>query len=141
MLESLTAWVAPIVSALVICAGQLALNRQFKRSEDRRKDERRRQEMKVAKDESWRESVTARLDRQEAKIDDLLASQCSQIRSDIVHKAHRYLDDMGCASTEEKRSLYSEYEDYLTLCQQAGVENNLIDRLVARIVDLPEREL
>ena len=140
-MEGFITWAAPILSALVICAGQLVLNRRFKQADEKRDEARKETDEARRREDEWRSSIDARLDAQDAKIDDLLASQCSQLRSDIVHKAHRYLDDMGCASVEEKRSLYAEYEDYGLLCEKAGVRNHLIDRLVERIVDLPERDL
>ena len=140
-MEALMAWLAPILSALVICAGQLMLNRRFKRSDEKRERERKRAADEQAKDDEWKSEIIKRLDCQDKKIDDLLDSQCSQIRSDIIHKAHRYLDDMGCASVEEKNSLFAEYEDYLVLCEQTSTQNHFIDKMIDRIVSLPEREL
>lgn len=134
-------WLAPILSALVICAGQLLLNRRFKRSDEKHEKERKKAVDDQAKDNEWKSEIIKRLDSQDKKIDDLLDSQCSQIRSDIIHKAHRYLDDMGCASVEEKNSLFAEYEDYLVLCEQTNTQNHFIDKMIDRIVSLPEREL
>ena len=140
-MDQFVSWLAPIASALVICLGQLMLNRRFKRSDEKRERERKKAADEQAKDDEWKSEIIKRLDSQDKKIDDLLDSQCSQIRSDIIHKAHRYLDDMGCASVEEKNSLFAEYEDYLVLCEQTSTQNHFIDKMIDRIVSLPEREL
>lgn len=133
-MDSFITWLAPILSTLVICAGQLALNASFKRADERKE--------KKQKDEAeWRKEITDRLDAQGGKIDVMMGAQCSQIRSDIIHKCHRYLDDLGCASTEEKQSLHSEYEDYRALCDASGVDNHFVDTLMDRAMALPEREL
>ena len=75
------------------------------------------------------------------KMDVVLALQCSQMRSDITHKCHRYLDDLGRASTEEKQSLWAENEDYRRVCEANGIENHYIDTLVERVMGLPERSI
>ena len=46
----------------------------------------------------------------------ILEAQCTQMRSDITHKVHRYMDDLGAASEEEKQSLRSEYDLYCVIC-------------------------
>lgn len=133
-MDSFVTWLAPILSTLVICAGQLALNTSFKRADERK-------EKKQRDEEAWRKQVTERLDEQGGKIDVIMGAQCSQIRSDIIHKCHRYLDDLGCASTEEKQSLHAEYEDYRALCEASGTENHFVDTLLERAIDLPERDI
>ena len=140
-MDGVISWLAPILSALVICAGQLALNTRFKRADEKRDRARKEADDSRKREDEWKERIVGRLDAQDAKIDNLILSQCSQIRSDIIHKCHRYLDDLGCASVEEKAALHEEYEDYQKLCATAKVENHLIDKLVDRIMALPEREV
>ena len=57
----------------------------------------------------WRESVDRRFDDIEDKLSRSIAQQAAQTRSDIIHKCHRYLDDMGEASIEEKAALRALY--------------------------------
>lgn len=71
----------------------------------------------------------------------MLKSQVTQMRSDCLHRIHRYLDDLGCASTEEKDAFWAEYQEYCALCEQYGIENSFVDELAKRVMALPEREI
>lgn len=141
MIEGLVSWAAPILSTLIIGAGQLWLNSRFKRADEKRDRARVEAEKLAEADKAWRDEVTARMDRQDECIGVVLSAQCSQMRSDIIHKCHRYLDDMGCASTEEKQALHAEYEDYQALCASSGVANHFVDNLMERTLELPGREV
>jgi hypothetical protein len=61
------------------------------------------------------------------------------MRSDLVHRAHRYIDDLGCAGTEEKQSFWAEYEDYIRICDANNVVNHFIDNLAKQVMALPNR--
>ena len=61
------------------------------------------------------------------------------MRSDLIHRAHRYIDDLGCASTEEKNVFWAQYEDYQRLCKANDIENHFIDQLASRVMELPDR--
>ena len=127
-------WAAPIVSTLVITWLSAEIKRWMERREkdsEKEADERKR----------WRAGVDEKLDEQERKIDTLLDLSCSQTRSDVVHKCHRYLDDLGCASSEEKQALWAQHEDYKRICDANGIENHFVEQLVARVMELPEREI
>ena len=134
-------WLAPILSTLIICAGQLALNSRFKRADEKRDAARAETEAKRKADAEWREHIETRMDGQDEKIMSMLKSQVTQMRSDTLHRAHRYLDDLGCASTEEKSAFWAEYQDYCELCEQYGIENGFVDELAKRVMALPEREI
>lgn len=134
------AWFGPIVAALLTCAGQLWLNQKFKRADAKRDEARRDTDAKRAAEAEWRNCVVARLDQQDERIDTILTAQCSQMRSDILHKAHRYIDDLGCASTEEKEALWAEWEDYSAICDANNITNHFIDKLANQVMSLPNRE-
>ncbi len=87
------------------------------------------------------EEIERKMEEQDERIESVLKGQCTQMRSDVVHRAHRYLDDLGKASTEEKAAFWSEYEEYCDLCDQYGIENNFVDELAQRVMALPEREI
>ena len=140
-IKSIWAWLAPIAAGLLTLAGQLWLNQRFKRADEKRDQARADTDAKRAAEAEWRECVERRLDRQDEKIDSVLKGQCTQMRSDIVHKAHRYLDDLGMASTDEKQAFWVEYEDYQLICEQYGIENHFVDELAKRVMELPEREV
>lgn len=141
MLNEVMGWLAPIASTLVICAGQLALNERFKRADEKRDAEKAETDAKRKAEAEWRESVDRKLSDMEEKLDRSIASQAAQTRSDIVHKCHRYLDDLGKASIEEKQALHDEHVQYSQFCEDLGIDNNFIDNLVARVMELPEREV
>lgn len=126
---------------LALLAGQLWLNAKFKSAEDKRDAARAETDAKRAAEAQWRDSVVSRLDKQDVRIDTILTAQCSQMRSDIVHKCHRYLDDLGRASTEEKDALKAEHEEYSAVCKANGIVNNFVDMMVQRVMELPEREM
>lgn len=69
----------------------------------------------------------------------ILEAQCTQMRSDITHKVHRYMDDLGAASEEEKQSLRSEYELYCVICAKYGIKNHFVEQLVQQVMELPDR--
>lgn len=133
-LQPFLAWAAPIASTLIITALTALINRWL--SESRKDAERSQQERN-----EWRAGVDAKLASQDAKIDTLLDLSCSQSRSDVVHKCHRYLDDLGCASSEEKQALWAQHEDYKRVCDANGIENHFVEQLVKRVMELPEREI
>lgn len=130
--EAVVAWAAPVAAALATCAGQLWLNRSFARAGERRRRAHER-------DEAWRGRVEEGLAQQSAKTDVLMAAVASTMRSDIIHKCHRYLDDMGMAGTEEKRALHAQWEDYHGLCEANSIKNHFVDGLVAQVMALPNR--
>jgi len=139
--DAFVGWLAPIVATLVTLAGQLWLNGKFKRADEKRDQARAETEAKRAAEAAWRDSVDKRMDEHDDKIMSMLKSQVTQMRSDLLHRAHRYIDDLGCASIEEKDAFWAEYVEYCELCEQYGIENSFVDELVQRVMSLPEREL
>lgn len=137
----LTAVLDKLLLPLALLAGQLWLNAKFKSAEDKRDAARADTDAKRKAEAEWREGITARLDEIEGKVDRSIAQQAMWTRSDIVHKCHRYLDDLGKASTEEKQALHDEHVQYSQFCEDLGIDNNFIDNLVARVMELPEREV
>ena len=130
-----------LVGQALVALGQRKLNMRMDEGERKRNDARAETEAKRAAEAEWRDSVTKRLDKQDERIDTILTAQCSQIRSDIVHKCHRYLDDLGKASTEEKDALKAEHDEYSAVCNANGIVNNFVDMMVQRVMELPERDV
>lgn len=56
------------------------------------------------------------------------------MRGDLIHKAHRYVDDKGYASIEEKESWHEEWVQYQSICPR----NGFIDTLAEQVMALPE---
>ena len=163
------AWLAPIISTIIITAATASINSQVKRHEQvaderhaeteakRKVEEEWRDKidalieeqgkaLKSVADEregwyAWREEVIKCMDAQDERIGMVLQSQCTQMRSDIIHKCHRYLDDLGAASVEEKEALYAEHMEYAAMCEANQIVNSFVDGLVQRVMQLPERDM
>ena len=136
------------MSVLVQAAG-LAIIAGIQKSADAKRDKAKAEtEAKRKAEAEWREQMERRMDSferlleaQDDKIDSVLKNQLTNTRSDIVHKAHRYLDDLGCASTDEKNSFDAQYKEYAALCDAYGIENDFVVHLYERVMALPERKL
>ena len=138
-MDGIIAWLAPSLSTIIVTAATASINWQVQKAQ-RVADERHAEtEAKRAAEAEWQNMVVTRLDDQDDKINSVLEAQCTQMRSDITHKIHRYLDDMGCASTEEKQSLYAEYEVYCEVCAKHGITNHFVEQLINQVMELPDR--
>lgn len=168
-ISSIISWLASILSTIIITAATVSINAQAKKhervAEERHQEtETRRKEeaewrsnvdqlmqeqgaalQSVANDRSdwyaWRAEMIAQMQAQDNRIDTILRAQCTQMRSDVLHKCHRYLDDLGCASTEEKEALNAEHQEYAEMCEANDIVNSFVDKLVERVMQLPEREI
>lgn len=139
-----TALVFPLlllVGQTLVALGQRKLNQRMDEGERKRNQAKADTDAKRAAEAEWRNCVVARLDAQDERIDTILTAQCSQMRSDIIHKCHRYLDDLGKASTEEKDALKAEHDEYSAVCAANEITNNFVDMMVQRVMELPERDV
>lgn len=142
MNETLTAvitWAAPIASTLIVTALTAQINRRSKLADEKR--DAARAEAQAERDErsEWRKMVEKRLAEQDRRLGTVLEAQCTQMRSDAIHRAHRYIDDLGCASIEEKQSFFAEWEEYQRICEAYGITNSFVDNLVQQVMELPDR--
>lgn len=168
-LAPIVGWLAPIVSTIIITAATASINSHMKRhdeladarhaeTEEKRKADAEWRDTvdkllakqsealeRVAQDRNkwyaWREEMVERMDTQDERTMSILRGQTTQMRSDLIHRAHRYLDDLGRASTDEKEAFDEEYKDYCAICEAYGIENSFIDSLQKRVMSLPEREI
>lgn len=137
MSQVYTALVFPLILLIgqaIVALGQRKLTQQMDERQAKTDEERRRRS-------EWRDGITKRLDDMEDKLNRSVSQQTVQIRSDIVHKCHRYLDDLGRASSEEKETLNDAFKQYREFCKDLDIENDFIDMLVDRVMKLPEREI
>lgn len=137
--EQFTSWLAPIMSTLITTGGLALINAKINSGERKRDEARAETEEKRAAEAKWRDEVESRLNVQDEKINSVLKGQTTQMRSDITHKIHRYMDDLGCASIEEKNSLNAEYEVYCEICEQHGITNDFVAHLMDQVMELPNR--
>ena len=104
-----------------------------RRDETHAENERRRELERV-----WREKVDQKFDDQDSKIDAILSAQCTQMRSDLIHRAHHYVSVVGCATVDEKDSFHAEWKEYQALCKAYNIENSFIDNIVKQVMALPD---
>lgn len=128
-----------LVFPLLLLIGQALVALGQRKISQRMDEGQAKTDAKRAAEAEWREHVVTRLDQQDERIDTILTAQCSQMRSDLIHRAHRYIDDLGCAGTEEKQSFWAEYEDYMRICDANNVVNHFIDNLAKQVMALPNR--
>ena len=128
-----------VVLPLMLLAGQRWLNGKFDSAARKEQEKAENQKIRHEEEREWRESVSDRLDDLEGKTTLLLSANVANTRADLIHKGHRYIDDLGKASTEEKESFHKQYEDYCTFCEAAGIENEFIEDLVKQVMALPNR--
>lgn len=128
----IVAWAAPIASTLVVTWLSAVINRRMDESK-------RDAEAEAAERREWRAGVDRKLAEQDGKIDTVLTAQCTLMRTDLIHKAHRYVDDLGCAGVEEKQAFWAEYEEYQQICSANEIVNHFVDRLVEQVMELPDR--
>lgn len=140
-MDRLIGWLAPILSTIIITAATASINAHLQRSQKLADERHAETEAKRKTEAEWRDKVVKRLDKQDETINTILTAQCSQMRSDIVHKCHRYLDDLGRASIEEKNALKAEHDEYSAVCAANEITNNFVDMMVQRVMELPEREV
>lgn len=129
-----------LVFPLLLLIGQTIVALGQRKISQRMDEGQAKTDAKRRAEAEWRESIDKRLNEQAETIIAILDNQCSQTRSDIVHKYHRYVDDLGCASIEEKDALKAEHKQYSVICEKYGIENDLIDDLVQQVMDLPTRK-
>jgi hypothetical protein len=137
-----------LVFPLILLVGQAIVALGQRKIGQRMDEGQAKTDAKRKAEAEWRDSIDKRLNDMEDKLDELekkqnrsISQQAVQIRSDIVHKCHRYLDDLGRASSEEKETLNDAYEKYGEFCEDLDMENDFIDLLVQRVMELPEREV
>ena len=110
----------------------------IQREADRKREQARAESAKEREAEAkWRADMEKKIADQEKAIRTVIRGQCGQMRSDIVHKYHRYVDDLGGASFEEKDAFQAEYVDYVQICELYGIENDLIDHMAEEVMALP----
>lgn len=132
-------WVAPIISTIIVTAATASINAHLQRSQKVADERHAETEAKRKAEAEWRECMVKRLDSQDERINAVLQGQVTQMRSDVTHKIHRYMDDLGCASTEEKKSLSEEYKLYCLLCEKYGIENDFVANMMEQVMALPSR--
>ena len=138
-MKSFVQWAAPILSTLIITYLTARINQRIADGERKRDAARAETEAERRERAEWRGRVEERLHGQDERLETVLNAQCTLMRTDLIHKAHRYIDDLGCAGTEEKQAFWAEYEEYQAICDANDIVNHFVDQLVQQVMELPNR--
>ena len=138
-MSSFIQWAAPILSTLIITYLTARINQRIADGERKRDAARAETEAERRERAEWRGRVEERLHGQDERLETVLNAQCTLMRTDLIHKAHRYIDDLGCAGTEEKQAFWAEYEEYQAICDANDIVNHFVDQLVQQVMELPNR--
>ena len=127
-MEALIGWLAPILSTLIVCAGQLALNARFKAADEKRDQARAETQAKREAEAEWRSKMSS---------DIQLIKDATQtnMRTNLCHLYEKYMT-RGWLTSEEHRAWHDMHEKYSAL----GA-NSLIDSYAIRIDQLPHHEI
>ena len=134
-MESFITWLAPIISTLVICAGQLALNTRFKRADEKRDQARAETQAKRDAEAEWRGRIEASVSDLKKEVTQSKDAQQSTMRQSLIHSYEKYVT-RGWLTTEELSAWLDMHDKY-----SAMGFNGLIDTYREHIVQLEIRPL
>lgn len=134
-ITSFVAWAAQIASAVIVTA----LTAQIKARQDvaeRKRDEAQAEtEAKRRAEAEWRERVEGSVAGIDAKLDALNDATQTTMRTTLLHYIEKYLT-RGWVTPEERASLMDMHRKYAALNA-----NGFIDGYMARVAELPDREI
>lgn len=116
-MDQIMSWLAPILSALVVCAGQLFLNDQFRRADEKR------DEARIAQAEAEHKAIKQR----DAERTIILAMS----RTMLLNNWEKCMEK-GYYSIEEREVYHKLYEAY-----RKDNGNGVIEEIAPRIRALP----
>lgn len=134
-MEALIGWLAPILSTLIVCAGQLALNARFKAADEKRDQARAETQAKRDAEAEWRGRIEAFVADLKKEITQSKDAQQSTMRQSLIHSYEKYVT-RGWLTTEELSAWLDMHDKY-----SAMGFNGLIDTYRDRIVQLEIRPL
>lgn len=127
-MDSVIAWLSPILSTIIVTAATASINAHIKRR-DHVADERHAEtEAKRKKEEEWRTTL-------DAKVDAITDATQTTMRTTILHYCEKYIT-RGWVTPEERASLYDMHKKYAALNA-----NGFIEGYVERVMALPDKEI
>lgn len=134
-MDALVSWLAPILSTLIICAGQLALNTRFKRADEKRDQARAETQAKRDAEAEWRGRIEECVSDLKKEVTQSKDAQQSTMRQSLIHSYEKYVT-RGWLTTEELSAWLDMHDKY-----SAMGFNGLIDTYREHIVQLEIRPL
>ena len=132
---SFLGWVAPIASTVIVTALTAQIKARQDAAERKRDEAQAETEAKRRAEAEWRERVEGSVAGIDAKLDVLNEATQTTMRTTLLHYIEKYLT-RGWVTPEERASLMDMHRKYAALNA-----NGFIDGYMARVAELPDREI
>lgn len=134
-ITSFVAWAAQIASAVIVTALTAQIKARQDAAERKRDEAQAETEAKRRAEAEWRERVEGSMTGIDAKLDMLNDATQTTMRTTLLHYIEKYLT-RGWVTPEERASLMDMHRKYAALNA-----NGFIDGYMARVAQLPDREI
>ena len=135
VITSFLGWVAPIASTVIVTALTAQIKARQDAAERKRDEAQAETEAKRRAEAEWRERVEGSVAGIDAKLDVLNEATQTTMRTTLLHYIEKYLT-RGWVTPEERASLMDMHRKYAALNA-----NGFIDGYMARVAELPDREI
>lgn len=129
------AWAAQIASAVIVTALTAQIKARQDEAERKRDEAQAETDAKRKAEAEWRERVEGSVAGIDAKLDALNEATQTTMRTTLLHYIEKYLT-RGWVTPEERASLMDMHRKYAALNA-----NGFIDGYMARVAELPDREI
>lgn len=134
-ITSFIGWVSPIASTVIVTALTAQIKARQDAAERKRDEAQAETEAKRRAEAEWRERVEGSVAGIDAKLDVLNEATQTTMRTTLLHYIEKYLT-RGWVTPEERASLMDMHRKYAALNA-----NGFIDGYMARVAELPDREI
>jgi len=134
-ITSFIAWAAQIASAVIVTALTAQIKARQDAAERKRDEAQAETDAKRRAEAEWRERVEGSVAGIDAKLDALNEATQTTMRTTLLHYIEKYLT-RGWVTPEERASLMDMHRKYAALNA-----NGFIDGYMARVAELPDREI
>jgi hypothetical protein len=128
-------WVSPIASTVIVTALTAQIKARQDAAERKRDEAQAETEAKRKAEAEWRERMDGSMADIDAKLDVLNEATQTTMRTTLLHYIEKYLT-RGWVTPEERASLMDMHRKYAALNA-----NGFIDGYMARVAELPDREI
>ena len=128
-------WAAPIASTVIVTALTAQIKARQDAAERKRDEAQAETDAKRRAEAEWRERVEGSVAGIDTKLDALNEATQTTMRTTLLHYIEKYLT-RGWVTPEERASLMDMHRKYAALNA-----NGFIDSYMARVAELPDREI
>jgi len=128
-------WAAPIASTVIVTALTAQIKARQDAAERKRDEAQAETDAKRRAEAEWRERVEGSVAGIDTKLDALNEATQTTMRTTLLHYIEKYLT-RGWVTPEERASLMDMHRKYAALNA-----NGFIDGYMARVAELPDREI